>query len=197
MCTLIQSCVCLYVCHIFCTERCQLFVFFLWEHAVIASVFQSTCNPKSVRRKYFFKEENVGFVNFLNLSSIQRRVEYICGGRAWGGTPMTSVYFIILQTAVNKSDGGAVKLESVCEVPFRSWNFKCYNSEYQFISVRNKSLFTLRANKVWCLVIGVLSTFAWGREKIPCNSYSIKALSGLQVTEFRLIVGGLGSQWPI
>lgn len=118
MCMRIQSCVCLYNCHIFCTECYQLFVFFLWEHAVIASVFQSTCNPNSVRRKYFFKEENVGFVNFLNLSSIQRRVECICGGRTRGGTSMPSVYFTILQTAINKSNGGAVKLESVCEVPF-------------------------------------------------------------------------------
>lgn len=49
--------------------------FFLWEHAVIAPVFQRACNPKSVRRKYFFKEENVVFVNFLNLSSIQLSAE--------------------------------------------------------------------------------------------------------------------------
>lgn len=61
----------LWVLHVLHSALGAFHIFFSGEHAVIAPVFQRACNPKSVRRKYFFKEENVFFVNFLNLSSIQ------------------------------------------------------------------------------------------------------------------------------
>lgn len=133
-----QPCICSVSVTFFALSAGSFSYFFLWEHAVIAPVFQRACNPKSVRRKYFFKEENVFFVNFLNLSSIQLRGE--CKSKLLLGLGWDFSWFHLFKQELTR---GMSKIESPCEVPSQKQSFRSYKSDNWFITILNESLLAL------------------------------------------------------